>query len=1235
MLMFSFYTSRIFKALCFFVLFFTIFQYAVLGQATYRITKPFLGTNQICSSSSNGYSYLSYAFSSNVENPPNSNVYHSVELANDFGLITPKSISYAYPNLNIIYVGNFEVNGQNLPAGSGYRIRVTTSTPSVASEWSEPFTVLPSPARPILDVGSGSINLCPGITQNMVVTNPNNAVTYQWQNNSANIPNATSTSYSTSTSGYYSIKATHPNGCSISSYAVSIYQNSPLGSNLIAQRNNYSTRNPLFVSPNEPFSVIANMTGGKSPYNFTLNNGITNTVETNINYSKTYSFIAPASGSKTYTISTITDACGSQINNSSSTRVRVNDSKYCSVSGSATLGIKNFSIQGTTINNLNSSKALDGWGEYLTPANINANVNYSFSITPISSTASQQNFAIWADLNQNGTFDTNEKVFPTGNNAYQSITTTFTGVLKLPASAFNGQTRMRVMLSNDYWYYVNPCTSLYDGEIEDYVLNIFNGVVPTVISTNAVPASGICDGQILPVSFTVSGTTLPVNTVYRLEAANYSDFANPFVLARGTSSPISFNSTGLSYNNQGRFFLRVVTDNIVPNVTINQSPNSLLVNVKPEARLVGGIYNAAYYPARTEALRKLSVEPTTSTVVWLASASNNSPIAIELSDGRIFGGNTTSGNFYSDVEVNLLSNTDRKFKIIRVSDNVCTNNKPDSLMITVGTPMLKILKVQKTSVDTTSITKICGTFVVRFAGEHLDSLTAMFYQVQLSDLNGSFTNPVNIGQTYLSHLSNENEGGQYVDCFISSSLSLPSGTGYKLRIVKKSANVISPTFLTNFELINSTVNISYNLSKNIINEGEVAPLNINFSGGISPYNITLNTYNRGNRTFSTGPNNSTLVVNLSPLYSEKYTLSYNSACYNYNGTTNSNIFLSVKTLDRSNAQWYVKPYQSSIFYELLRGTYLISGTDTLFKRPYNNSVSGGIINQYYDYNASPLLKPATVLRTGENYSLAQIYSSNYGATNLLTGIWADLNQDGDFEDAGEELAKNDFSQFWSVSQSQNFTIPTNSNIGFSRLRVRVVIRNDNQPFTFNASDPIDKYADTYDIPIVILSNAVSGIISTPNISGNMFCNGNSFNINYDKYGIPSGTNATVELSDASGNFTASPPVIGQGTDASINVTLPMNITSGNYKIRVVSNGIISPSTSAFAVITNTLASMVDGDWHAGSTWSCGRVPTVVDDVTVSAGTNITVFSGDARVGSLITNGVLSFLNGTQLKFKVP
>lgn len=1220
--MIQFYTPRFLKAFIVILIFSSFFKPVISeAQSSFTISKPFIGTSQVCVNSANAnYTYLGFAFSSNVINTSGNIPSHSIEISNDLGLITPRIISSVSPNLNVIYVGNLLISGQNLPNGNGYRIRMITSNPTVYSAFSDPFTILESPNTPLLNQ-TGTVIICPGASQTFTVTNPNNAYSYQWQSNAANIPNETAINYSTNLAGYYSVKVTHPNGCSVSSNTAYTSQSGSINVNM-SSNNGYA--NPLFLTANQDFSINISLFGGKSPYNFTLTDGITNITETNINSTRQYSFVAPASGSKTYTLSTLTDACGSQLNNASNVKVRINNSRYCPTSRTGNLGIKNFSVQGTTANNLNSGKASDGWGEYLNPVNINANVNYNFSITPISTTT-QQYFSIWTDLNQNGIFDSDEKIFPLGNSNPQSITNTFTGVLKLPATSFNGQTRMRVLLSSNY---PSPCDLNGNGETEDYVLNIFNGISPTIITTDSLPKSGVCFGQILPVTFNVSGATPPINSSYKVEVSYNSDFSTPTIIGTGQSSPINCNINTLYFYNSQGFYLRVLPVNTIANKVIISSPNRLRLKISPAVNFGTLIGSRTDQTTSFINIKSLSIEPSIPISI-VAKITGTPPFSVELSDGRVFTTNSQTENIV--IEANKLLTNDRKFKLVRISDNLCSASKFDSVNIYVGSPSITINKVHRRYNDTTSITKLCGQFVVAYSATHLDSVYCRTYAVQLSDQNGSFANPTNIGYDCVNYFSIDPIMPRLISCSIPTNLL--NSTGYKLRMVKLSTNLLSPVYATNFELINSTSSFGFNINKTEMNEGESATLNVNFSGGTSPYTINLNSYNRGTQSFSTALNSSSLTANLSPLYSEKYSLGFSSACYS--GNTNQNIYLSVRTLDQNNAQWYVKPYQSNLYYELLRGLYLISGSDTLFNRPYNSSVPNGIINQYYDYNSPLLLKPASVLRVGQNYSLAQIASPSYSSNNLLTGIWIDSNQDGDFDDVGEELAKNTISQFWTVSQIQNISIPANSNIGFSRMRVRVAIRNDAQFFTFLASNPLDKYADTYDIPIVVLSNAVTGLISTPKISGNSLCNGNTLSVDFNQYGIPAGTNATVELSDASGNFGNAPNVIGQGISSTIDVTLPMNMTAGNYTIRVVSNGITSPISTAFNVSINNLQSMVDGDWHAGSTWSCGRVPTYLDATTVAGGTTVTVFSSNAQVESLITNGVLSFLNGTTLRFKTP
>jgi GEVED domain len=1254
--MYLFSTAKSAKALTLAFLFACFSISFISAQATFRISKPIIGTNQICSSTTNYYNNLSYAFSSNVVNSSGYSIQHNVELSNENGLITPRDVSYLYPNPNQIYTSSFDISSLNLPSGNGYRIRLYTSSPLFYSDYSETFSVLPSPPIPTLNI-SGSVSLCPGIPQSLTVTNPNNSYTYQWQNYSTNITNATNTTYSTSSSGSYSVKVMGANGCSVASNSVYVSQPSALNSSFQTYSNNISNYySPLFLKSDQDFKLYAYLNGGKPPYNFTLNDGTTNTVETNINYSKDYSFVVPSSGRKIYTMTTLTDGCGSQLNNSSVLVVRVNNSKYCPGHNGGTSGIKNFSIQGTTINNINSGRALDGWGEYLTPANIYANQNYNFSIT--ASAPNQQYFAIWADLNQNGDFEPTEKVYPVSiNEVSKSFTGTFSGVLKLPSTTFKGEIRLRINLQGDY-YSLSSCGTPYsspssNGETEDYVLNVFNGITPTTIVTDSLPKLGVCYGKDFPVNFRVLGPPAPVNTTYKVEVSNNVNFSYPITIATGTSSPIICN-TNTPNNNfpfyYSQIFVRVTPVNLTPTQVVQNAPNTLKVNSLPSFTLTGTVVpysnvpNYIPYGAYGKDIHTNSSVPIS---VFGRASSSNLPITVEMNDGRILTNNDAINNIVP-ISADVLLQNNTKYKVVRITDKVCSVTIPDSVMVSVGTPSLRIIKAKSTNsnTDTTSINKLCGDLYLSIEGKYLDGPDYGCVFLQISDANGSFDNPTYVSYGYTCFDRVNTWDYRSMSVTINSSLGLPNGTNYRIRLVRKVGNVInlvSPVFPTVFELINPTqAPVALNLSKSIINEGETTTLSATFGGGLPPYGISLFPPYYLTALYT---NNTSLSINLSPMNSQRYPVFQTNGCGYFYETNISPLYVNVRTLDKNNAQWYVKPFQLTDLSptEILKVSNLISGTDTLFKRPFDDRLARLTVNGYYDYNSDLLLKPTTILRIGANYSFHQIYNTNYYWYNnsnvpLLTGIWMDLNQDGDFEDSGEELVKTSVNTPWTNSQIQNFTIPNNADVGFTRLRVRVAVKDTyitTNTNSINSSNPIENRANTFDIPVVLFSNTVNSIISTPKITGNTLCNGNPFYIEFSKFGIADGTNAEVQLSDMNGNFPTIPIIIGQGTASTINVTLPMNLSSGNYKLRVVCDGIISPETSSFNVTTNQLTSMVDGDWHAGSTWSCGRVPTYVDATTVAGGTTVTVFSGDARVGSILTNGILSFLNGTTLRFRQP
>jgi hypothetical protein len=103
--------------------------------------------------------------------------------------------------------------------------------------------------------------------------------------------------------------------------------------------------------------------------------------------------------------------------------------------------------------------------------------------TPISVTAGfsyytyDEYWRIWIDFNHNGLFETPSEV------AYEAICTkpingvpskTISGQLNIPASALTGMTHARVMMRRGA--YGDPCGTIPQGEVEDYTINIAQGL---------------------------------------------------------------------------------------------------------------------------------------------------------------------------------------------------------------------------------------------------------------------------------------------------------------------------------------------------------------------------------------------------------------------------------------------------------------------------------------------------------------------------------------------------------------------------------------------------------------------------------------------------------------------------------------------------------------------------------------------------------------------------------------
>jgi endo-1,4-beta-xylanase len=71
-----------------------------------------------------------------------------------------------------------------------------------------------------------------------------------------------------------------------------------------------------------------------------------------------------------------------------------------------------------------------------------------------------------------------------------------------------------------------------------------------------------------------------------------------------------------------------------------------------------------------------------------------------------------------------------------------------------------------------------------------------------------------------------------------------------------------------------------------------------------------------------------------------------------------------------------------------------------------------------------------------------------------------------------------------------------------------------------------------------------------------------------------------------------------------------------------------PALSTTFNVTGVMKSKQTGDWSDPATWSCGRLPSVTEDVTIISGHIVNIINANAKAKKVINNGQLNFLNST-------
>ncbi|MCG2612178.1 YDG domain-containing protein [Flavobacterium sp. SM15] len=186
---------------------------------------------------------------------------------------------------------------------------------------------------------------------------------------------------------------------------------------------------------------------------------------------------------------------------------------YCASSGNTSFQTSVTNVTFNTINNTSGKPS--GYSDY---TGISTTVQQGNSYSLSSRINTDGNFTVlafaWIDFNHDLDFNDPGEAFDLGSatNVASGLSSSSPLSINIPLTAAIGATRMRVIATYDGDS--SPCLSGFDGEVEDYTINIIAACVPTHAVTSFAPASGPTgtDVTITGSGFT-AGTTVMFNGI--------------------------------------------------------------------------------------------------------------------------------------------------------------------------------------------------------------------------------------------------------------------------------------------------------------------------------------------------------------------------------------------------------------------------------------------------------------------------------------------------------------------------------------------------------------------------------------------------------------------------------------------------------------------------------------------------------------------------------------------------
>jgi hypothetical protein len=483
----------------------------------------------------------------------------------------------------------------------------------------------------------------------------------------------------------------------------------------------------------------------------------------------------------------------------------------------------------------------------------------------------------------------------------------------------------------------------------------------------------------------------------------------------------------------------------------------------------------------------------------------------------------------------------------------------------IGIPLISLTSISNSS--------LCRNQLTNVNFQQSGVISGSTYTVQLSDANGSFTSPINIGTGTVSPIQ----------------VSIPStvtasGTGFLVRIINgatTSTNILPLTILpTTTAIITGTTTIL---------EGQAANLSISLTG-TAPWTYSIS---NGQSSTSYTSSAATATQSVSPLSTTIYTLANVSdngcgtgtvsgsavitvnpalqllACYPFNGdaqdskgTHGGTVNGATLTTDRFGNANSAYSFDGNSYIQLANPDDFKNNTFTYSAWVNANDLPGlevartilsigndGADQHFRLFNSSVTSGPAwnfnSYIGNGVSTPLLLSYTSVVANTWIHVVVTRSLT--------GRKVYVNGILSVSDVGlSSPYYATPTLATIG-SRY-------NGIQKF-YGKIDDVKIYKGTLNdaqVTAIYLAEQqcptveTGGLITATSLSTNGSCPSGSLSVNVVTNNIvaSSGSPLIVQLSNSSGLFT-SPVQIGSGTSSTISCSIPTNTPAGNYKIRVV------------------------------------------------------------------------------------